>query len=270
MHIADCIHSLTVPCSDNGHSFTRTDRISVLERLIADTNYLPFGKSPLALIYQHPEFSENLPLIMVSTHIDSLYDQYHSSMSDGEFLGTYDNSITNAAILHLMQQQSLSPQVMIAFTGDEEHQSRGADQVVALLKNHATSPLTPSIVVVLDVTEEAYGDDFYSIENLFIGSSPTNTTPSFPDVSSFLNTIKKALANQNPHCVINGAPDESWQYDEHDLHCFAYCLPCRTITGDMHDDDGVYVKESAVIEYTTTLEHLLNHLTLTQPNNQPQ
>ena len=69
--------------------------------------------------------------------------------------------------------------------------------------------------------------------------------------------LRNLLAPSDSVIIKDGEPDESWQYDEHDLNCFAFCLPCKTITGDMHDEEGVHVTESSAHHYANTLAKVL-------------
>ena len=128
MNLTQLICELTLPCADNGRDFTRTDRIHRIRDLLRSTPYTCLGEKPLAQVWQHPDFDPALPLVRVSSHIDSLYTNYHASCDDGILLGTFDNSVTNAVILSLILENRLPQQVLVAFTGDEEDQSRGADQ----------------------------------------------------------------------------------------------------------------------------------------------
>jgi hypothetical protein len=199
-----------------------------------------------------------MPAVLVSSHIDSLYTRYHSRLDGQTFCGTYDNSITNAAVVHLMLLGTLNPQVLVAFTGDEERGSRGACQVVEYLSN-GNDPLRPELVLVLDVTEEAYDSHPASFENLFIrgGSEDAGVLQMQhqEDLESFIASVPGV---KDPHIVPNGEADESWQYNKHDLNCLALCLPIRTITGNMHNDEGVYAKLPSVESFTEIVGRFTN------------
>jgi hypothetical protein len=199
-----------------------------------------------------------MPAVLVSSHIDSLYTRYRSRLDGQTFCGTYDNSITNATIVHLMLLSALHPQVLVAFTGDEERGSRGACQVMEHLSN-GNEPSRPELVVVLDVTEEAYDSHPASFENLFIRDGRNETgalqMQQKEDWESFIASVPGV---EDPHIVPNGEADESWQYDKHDLNCLALCLPIRTITGDMHDDEGVFAKLPSLEAYTEIVGRFTN------------
>jgi hypothetical protein len=248
--LPDLVHHLTAPCADNGREFTAAERISRIKSLHQRAGHQLSAELPLALVYRHPQFNPGKPAVLVSSHIDSLYTRYHSRLDGQTFLGTYDNSITNAAVAHLILTGTLHPQVLVAFTGDEERGSRGASQVVEHLSN-GNETLRPELVVVLDVTEEAYDSHPVSFENLFAGDG-TEGGGAFgmkhrDDLLSFIPSIP---GMEDSHIVPRGEADESWQYASHDLNCLALCLPIQTITGNMHDDEGVHAKLRSLEAYT--------------------
>ena len=270
MNLTELICDLTLPCADNGRDFTRTDRIHRIRDLLRSTPYTCLGERPLAQVWQHPDFDPALPLVLVSSHIDSLYTNYHASCNNGTLLGTFDNSVTNAVILSLIMENRLPRQVLVAFTGDEENDSRGADQVMDILQSTSPNPIHPGMVVVLDITEESYENHSFTFENLFRASKASLSVPlRFEKKRDLAQFLRDLLAPSDPIIIKEGDPDESWQYDEHDLNCFAFCLPCKTITGDMHDDEGVYVKESAAHQYANTLAEVLA-LMLGHPHMKPR
>ena len=46
-------------------------------------------------------------------------------------------------------------------------------------------------------------------------------------------------------------------------------MSCKTITGDMHDEEGVHIKESSVHQYANMLAEVLA-LMLGHPNMKPR
>ena len=270
MNLLQLICELTLPCADNGRDFNRTGRIQRIRDLLRSTPYTCLGEKPLAQVWQHPDFDPALALVLVSSHIDSHYTNYHASCDDSILLGTFDNSVTNAVILSLILENRLPQQVLVAFTGDEEDESRGADQVIDMLRNAPPKPIHPEMVVVLDITEESYDSHSFTFENLFRASKESHSAQlRFEKKRDLAQFLRDLLAPSDPIIIKEGEPDESWQYDEHDLNCFAFCLPCKTITGDMHDEDGVHVKESSVHQYANTLAEVLA-LILGHPNMKPR
>ena len=68
----------------------------------------------------------------MSSHVDceaGITECFSREEKDDILKGTYDNSITNTAILALMMEGYLPEQVIIAFTGDEEKESKGAVEI---------------------------------------------------------------------------------------------------------------------------------------------
>ncbi len=262
---------LTLPCEDNGIRWTRRERLDAIASALNGTAYSLLGKSELAFVYRHSGYSRKKPTILVSTHVDSLYGQYFARKVGAEIHGTFDNSATNGVVVELMRQGSLPPQVLVAFTGDEEENSRGADQTVEILSQGGLFSML-ELVMVLDLTEEAYGQAAFTLENLFVESNQAEALLRFSgkrDLKSYLTTIlkddacpgikKTTSSKPSSHdlvVVMNAAPDESWQYDEHDLNCFSLCLPCRPLDGDMHSDLGVAIQCTAFEQYALALKQL--------------
>jgi len=262
--------ALALPCADDGRRWTRTERFDAITAAVAGTAYSLFGKSELAFVYGHSGYSQNEPTVLVSTHVDSLYDKYFARKVGTELHGTFDNSATNGVVVELMRQGALPPQVLVAFTGDEEQDSRGADQALEILSNGGLFSRL-ELVIVLDLTEEAYGKAAFTLENLFVESNHGDALLSFPRkraLESYLTDIlngggspgRKKPASEpsrpGPVVVTNAEPDESWQYDEHGLNCFSLCLPCLPLDGDMHSDLGVAIQLTAFEQYAHTLAAL--------------
>lgn len=52
-------------------------------------------------------------------------------------------------------------------------------------------------------------------------------------------------------------PDESWEYDGHNVECFRLCIPTK---GDMHSDDGVFVRKNSLAPYMKILSLLCSEV----------
>ena len=259
--LAELIRKVTVACADDGEKFTRSERIDVIRELLAKGAYLPAAEAPLALLWTHRNFNPSLPCVLVSSHIDSLYQEYHATLENDVHRGTFDNSITNAAVLSAMLAESLSPQVIVAFTGDEEHGSKGARQAVTALGTMKPASLVPAFVIVLDITEEAYGTHFCTFENLHGDTSGAyGMSPVFADEAGLADWIRAVPRVEDPHIVESGEPDEAWEYARMGFECCSFCLPCKPVTGDMHDDEGVLVLEWAAMDYAGLLTIFSNQL----------
>ena len=131
----------------------------------------------------------------------------------------------------------------MAFTGDEECDSGGADEVAEFLDRNG---IKPKIVVVTDVTDEGWSEcKYFTIENIL----PED------DVCvqrRMAEQLKFAVmdVDQMPCVVVEGEPDEAWEYDEFDLPCCSVCMPCL---GDMHSEEGVVVRSAALGPYAQAL-----------------
>jgi len=105
--VLNLLKEVNVPCHDDGKCFIKTasPRIDVIKQKLTTTDYL-CTEGPLFLLYHKKpltEYKDNT--ILVSTHIDCEEDItkcFSKVLNETELLGTYDNSITNTAVLQLM------------------------------------------------------------------------------------------------------------------------------------------------------------------------
>lgn len=246
---------LTVPSTDDGAQFVRTDRLEQIRGDLDASAYRCLGDVPLAAIYFHRDYQPSRPTILISNHIDSVYGDYFCDAGETTIRGTFDNSACNAVAVELMLAELLPPQTLIAFTGDEEADSGGVDQTVYFLQDHPPVYENLEAVVALDLTEEAYERHHFTIENYFIERQNRDSLLQFARKRDFKRYLVDRLGNE-PHFIKNAEPDESWQYDEHDLNCFTFCLPCRVLGSDMHDNDGVAIRRDSLIAYAKTFAQL--------------
>ncbi|MBQ2289491.1 MAG: hypothetical protein II249_02340, partial [Bacteroidaceae bacterium] len=145
----ELLNAVTVDCKDNGKEFVKDDRISVIERLLDGSAYKVVAREPLALVYAKRDVCEGDSVVVVSSHVDCLYSSCFCN-DEGDFLrGTFDNSFGNAAILWQMLAGILPDNVVVAFTGDEERDSRGAVQTLLAL---GKMQCAVDFALVLDVT----------------------------------------------------------------------------------------------------------------------
>lgn len=250
MEYAKLLRLLTVDCKDNGERFIDRSRISVLQSLLADTSYQLIYEGELSLVYAQPGFFDSSFRVLISSHLDCVYSScFFQQVDEQHWCGTFDNSATNAAVVDLMLRRLLPPFVAIAFTGDEEVDSRGAIEV---LKSFNTDGVMVDRCVVLDVSHEGYDDEAVcSVEN----------DRNFDILTGYrlINTIQKS----NLPCVFlhDAEPDETWEYgrggntSSSAIPCLSLCLPVGR--GDMHSDDGVYLRRSSIDGYQSILIGLI-------------
>jgi len=247
------IIQLTVPCSDNGERFTRTDRLDLIQKTVANLEYDVLGDWPLAKVYRHRAFQPDRSAILISSHIDSLYDDYYATTKDGELQGTFDNSACNAITVEGMINNLFPSQVLISFTGDEEGNSKGVDQTIeSLQEKNIFANL--EMVISLDLTEEHYRFCHFTIENYFIEQDNTRSLLRFGSSRDLKTYLREMIIS--PKFVKDAEADESWQYNEYDLNCFSLCLPCRLLGTDMHANAGVAILCESLIGYWNALGQL--------------
>lgn len=273
-NVMNLLEQVNVLCRDNGKKFLKeqSPRIEIIKEKLATTSY-ECTEGDLYLLYHKKPLAEyGADAILISSHIDCVEDDmtqcFSKVKSKNKLLGTYDNSITNTAVMQLMLEDSLPDNVMVAFTGAEERDSLGATQVTKLLHNNGVKFKG----MILDVTYEGWKDKAdFTIENnfwdaalgrkviaavdkksstwLFVSSDPYNVPVYVPE--------ERVAKGRKSGRVKEALPDESWQYDEQHIKCFSLCLP---VHGEMHSNDGVKARISSLFEYIETLKLLATEL----------
>ena len=252
------IAELTIPSADNGERFYRRERLEKIEQLLEQSPYRPAWQQPLARIYRHHRFQNDAPALLLSCHIDSLYDHYHVESDETELRGTFDNSACNAVLVELMRANRLPPQALISFTGDEEGESRGVDQTLDSLSTVGVFERL-ELAITLDLTAEDAEEHCFTIENCFVESENTASLLRFDTPAALCAELQELLPPGAPIWE-EGEADESWQYDEYDLNCFSFCLPCRLLGDDMHDQRGMAIAKQTVVGYAKMLERLVGRI----------
>lgn len=249
MNYSDLLQQLTVESKDNGTSFLVHTRRNRILDILKDTEYVLIHEGPLSLVYAKRGVDNRAGIQLISSHIDCVYKNcFVESWSEG-WKGTFDNSATNAAVIELMLQDKLDSQTLIAFTGDEEHDANGAREVMDFF---IREKLIIQYAIILDVTNEGWDDcaDF-SIEN----------DHGFDILTGY--QIVSLLQTAEFPCVFvhDAEPDESWEYRNGvpeilpSIPCLSICLP---VHGDMHKEDGVLMRASAISPYQQIITELAN------------
>ncbi len=263
MKFFEILEEIMLPSHDNGEVFTNTQRIEKIDALLKNSKYRQVNCSGLFYLYAAKPLSEIHDPILVSTHIDCVMTEFFTKEKGEDLiLGTYDNCITNAAIVSLMLRGNLPDDVLIAFTGDEEDDSNGATQLVEFLSGRKQ---IPAVTIVLDVTDMGWGNNApFTVENNFwednLGRNiiclAESRSHSWKFVPSDVDDIPTYVGRQYVIYEEAGA-DESWEYDEYDWDCFSLCLP---IHGPMHSNAGVLARKTSCLAYTGFLEYILQAL----------
>jgi hypothetical protein len=197
--------------------------------------------------------------VVVSSHVDTVYKNFYLKEGKDVIIGTLDNSITNAVLIELILKHRLPQNLVVAFTGNEEKDSLGVDETVTYLRSIRSSV---NIAISLDITARGYRNHGYTLENYFIRKGEGR---SFRSKKQFMRYLVQILEKKKVKTIHHVAadPDDTWQFDEHDLNCFSFCLPSRSIAVHnnwMHDDIGVVVKRSAIREFQAALLMLMRRL----------
>lgn len=238
LQLFEILSAVTVDCKDDGKGFVVSDRIAVIERLLQGSAYKLVAREPLALLFAKRVPQEGEKILLVSSHIDCVYNNCFCS-EDGEYYkGNFDNSFGNAAVLLCMLNGVLPDNVVVAFTGDEEKDSHGVYQTLEALKKYGCEL---SCAIVQDVTNVGWESGaLFTIEN---------------DCGIDLITAYNMVSLLEPY---NGRfafrhfaePDESWGYAECGVPCFTLCAP---VGGNLHGDEGVLLCKESAAEYCKVL-----------------
>ena len=172
-------------------------------------------------------------VILISSHIDSVYKKFFVEVSDDKIIGTLDNSITNAIILDMMLKEELleNNNILISFTDREEIDCRGAEETIIYIKENMHLLAGIDLVIVLDVSAKNY-DRNISLENFFIQKYNRGNNLRFESVSHMINWVENIMRKRNiSYGIITediAEEDESWMYDEFDLNVLSLCIPVNT------------------------------------------
>lgn len=234
-------------CKDDGEKFTVTSRLDTISDMLAESEWNLIAKGNLCHIYGRDELQADQEIIIISSHVDCVYSRPHYEAEEENFIrGTFDNALTNAAVLKMMIENQLPKGVIVAFTGDEERHSSGAKEVVKFLSE---AGCYVRFIVVTDVTNVGWEHGLsFTIENDLNINMLTS--------HSIIERMKKYAGMYG--FVHEAMPDETWIYDEYKLPCLTLCHP---VGGDMHADDGALIRKSSFPTYCDALIDLCQVLT---------
>jgi hypothetical protein len=248
---------------DNGHRFTRTDRLDEIQRILLNSPYRRVNQYGLFHLYaKHPIDQLAGPVVLVSSHVDcekGISRCFWEETEDGLLRGTFDNAATNAAVLSLMMDEVLPDHVLVSFTGDEEEDSHGIIETVKFLRSRNVEI---RFAVVLDVTDMGWKEraDF-TVENNFwddaLGSRIIERIGKVPMEWRFVPEDPDDIPDYIPPARVvahEAEADETWDLDELDVPCFSLCLP---VNGDMHGDCGVLARKDSLVCYCNALAAVL-------------
>ena len=264
MDLLSLLSAVTVLNRDDGERFLVTDRLDAVSSLLAGSRFRRVEAPGLFHLYaeRDPAMLTGRSVIVVSSHADceaGITGCFSREEGKDTLLGTYDNAITNAAIVWLMLSDRLRDDVIVAFTGDEEAGCAGAADLVRFLRERQ---IRVRHLFVLDVTDMAWGDKAdFTIENNFwhddFGKKIVSAAEGFPWTWRFVPSDPArvpAFVRKDNLISAEATEDESWCYDEHGINCCSVCLPVR---GPMHSDRGVKARKASLFHYTEALGRLL-------------
>lgn len=258
------LEQISVLNRDNGSVFTNTERLNAIASLLRGSDYKRINADGLFHLYAHGRGVErNRPVVIVSSHVDCerhISRCFTGFLNPDTLLGTYDNAITNAAVVYLMLSGRLPDHVLVAFTGDEEVNGRGSKDVIRFIgKNN----LNVRNIFVLDVTEEGWRTNAdFTVENDFWDEDFGRKVIEAANQSGYSWNYIPGEPDNVPDFIpeerilrCEAYDDESWDYDEADLPCFSLCLPT---TGEMHSNKGILARVISFRRYVDVLERMLN------------
>lgn len=216
-----------------------TQRLDLIEDLLKETEY-QLTVIGLCHLYSKVPFTEiTEPITVISSHIDThrkITEPFSEIRDEKRLYGTYDNSITNAAVLTLMLENRLPDSVVIAFTGNEEYGMEGARN----LSDYLIDERIQANVIVVDVTDRGYkGKNVFSFEN---SCHSNKWTSRVKDVMNKAD-VKWKLED-------NYEDDETCVYSRSGFECFSFCIPTK---GKMHDNSGLKTRISTYNKYIEAL-----------------
>ncbi len=232
------LKTLTVDSKDNGKEFVTFDRVNAIKALLEGSDFKLQHEGPLSLVYARHELAEDEDIVLITTHIDCLHTRCFCEEQEECYKGTFDNSITNAAVIYNMLHDQFNDNVVVAFTGDEEKDCHGLDEAVNFLEQEKNCYIR--FALVAEVTSEGWEEKCpFVIENDF-----------HVDMFTAHRVVDALVENFDFLFVHNAEPDESWDLDEMEIPCFTMSLP---VHGDMHSDAGVLARKESIPSYCCAL-----------------
>ncbi len=234
---------------DDGIEFTDTQRLDFIGKCLAGTPY-QLQRIGLCHLYSREPLEElkasGRKIMVISSHVDThkgITEPFSERISHNKLRGTYDNSITNAAVLSLMMERRLPANVLVAFTGNEEYGMRGAADLGAFLRKEGID----AKIIVNDVTSRGYrGKNAFTIENSNHSGAWT------------LDVMKVLMESDYPwKWKDNYLDDETAEYAGLGFECLSFCIPTK---GEMHDNSGLKTRVMTFYYYIDALDYVCSAL----------
>ncbi|MCR4618765.1 MAG: M20/M25/M40 family metallo-hydrolase [Lachnospiraceae bacterium] len=215
-------------------------RLNIIKKLLKGTDYKVLDKDLFVLCSKRPIKEISGPITVISSHIDThrkITAPFSDESDDKKLRGTYDNSITNAAIITLMLENQLPENVVIVFTGNEEYGMKGAIDFCEFAKEEGIQ----ARVIAADVTGRGYkSEKSFTMENK-------------GNCGAWMRKVKEAFGN-SPYDWKDKKgyeeDDEACIYRDYGYESFSLCIPTK---GEMHDNTGLTVRRKTYFDYTDAL-----------------
>lgn len=305
------LQKVEIPCtSDKAEGFfTDTTRLKRIDEEIRNSMshfqhisgrkyYRLYGRDTL------PELAKRYNnIVVVSSHADNKHRQTASRYEDkGETIkGIFDNAATNAVCTYILKYADdsnleIPPNVLFAFTADEEENCIGAKRVAKKLKEFWNEDQIS--VIVLDATYGWQDGADFTIENDFIYKRNDKDTAGEKLIKKICEITGESKFKWNylaadedykednpqeyiPSKEIAGwmpdgckrvgvadGPDETSEYDEHGFSTLSICLPSSADEDTMHSPDGFEISKIGLKNYTDFLIRVLKDINLQLPKLQ--
>ena len=273
---------------DNGKEFTNTERLDYIKEVLEKSNYEIYKEKSLSVIYKKKNVDLPEKVVLISSHVDCVDEIKNPGFEiteEGDYKGTFDNAVTNAAIVIAMLEERLDDNVLIAFTGDEEEDSNGARQAIKFLKKKEKKVIGIALDATLNIESE-YDDNIstydyasYTIDNLCENTKKTIAKALFK-VADDLN-IPYMVTRAEGECDYFNYVDEAEYYEKKlevedcayedeaikyskkkcCIGTFSLCIPTDADKlGFMHSDKKIQVKKSVFHQYIEAVTEISNRI----------
>lgn len=262
INFTNILGKIMVMNRDNGKRFLVSKRLDAISELLWNSRYRRIDSDGLYHVYsQKPLSMINQPLIIVSANIDvpdGIKNCWTDFTEDGDFIGTYENTVAAAFILSLMLNANLPENVVIAFTGDGED-FYGAE---SLCTNLSKKNIPVEVIISLGVTNIKYNEK----ADFIISGDHWNGEQGFKAMN-LLNASSAVwyyVPEDPAHVPSNAFSDrifavpteesESDVYSEYNMSTFSLSVP---VLGNGDNNRGQTLRRRAVMKYGEALEKLL-------------
>ena len=281
---------------DNGEHFTDTSRPDYIKSRLEKSEYEIFHETALAVIYKKKNVKLGEKVVLISSHVDCVDGIRKPSFKitkKGNYKGTFDNAATNAVALISMLENRFADNVLIAFTGNEEQDSKGAKQVIKFLKKNGRKVIAISLDVTFDLENEekngltTYGYASYTIDNLCRNTTEKTAKSLFEmadklkipfmvtradddeEVMDYFADKEKGIADYYaPNLEVEGVAyeDEAITYSKNKccIGAFSLCLPTddREENWHMHSDKMIKIKRKSFDDYMEAVVKIANGISV--------